>query len=328
MNHYETLGLTKTASADEIKRAFRELAQQHHPDHNGSAERFKVINEAHRVLSDPVTRARYDKTGSDAPVVLRSRKGTYELTELIACGAVADVYRAGDFVVKVARHHQNNDLLVNEATMLRALDRLNVGGDRYRATLVDTFVVDSGTRRQASVFEYVDGFYPLTAIRTAWSNHTKWEHLVWMFNRILEGLAEIHRAGFVHGAVLPPHLLVYAGPTPNPWAHGVKLIGWGASTRIGAPLRVTAEKAWEGRYPPEVWDKRPATPGLDIFMAARSMLAFNCGPGYLSRFFATCVWGNVAWRPQCAWSLRQELAQLMSKNYGPKQYHPFHMPQL
>jgi molecular chaperone DnaJ len=63
-DHYETLGVSRTASQDEIKRAFRLLAREHHPDVNQdprAAERFKEINEAYQVLGDPERRARYDR---------------------------------------------------------------------------------------------------------------------------------------------------------------------------------------------------------------------------------------------------------------------------
>lgn len=59
-NHYQTLGVTKTASPDEIKRAYRKLASQHHPDKGGDTGRFQEIEEAYRVLSDPNQRAAYD----------------------------------------------------------------------------------------------------------------------------------------------------------------------------------------------------------------------------------------------------------------------------
>ncbi len=66
-DYYETLGVSRNASQDEIKRAFRRLAQKHHPDvseHKQEAEeRFKEINEAYQVLSDPDRREVYDRYG-------------------------------------------------------------------------------------------------------------------------------------------------------------------------------------------------------------------------------------------------------------------------
>jgi molecular chaperone DnaJ len=62
-NYYDTLGVKKTATADEIKKAFRKLARKHHPDAGGDEEKFKEINEAYETLSDKDKRAEYDQYG-------------------------------------------------------------------------------------------------------------------------------------------------------------------------------------------------------------------------------------------------------------------------
>jgi DnaJ-class molecular chaperone len=59
-DYYATLGVAKSASADEIKRAYRRLASQHHPDKGGDTARFQDIEEAYRVLGDPAARQQYD----------------------------------------------------------------------------------------------------------------------------------------------------------------------------------------------------------------------------------------------------------------------------
>jgi DnaJ-class molecular chaperone len=66
-DYYSILGVSKSASADEIKRAYRKLAQQHHPDKGGDEARFKEVSEAYQVLSDPSKRAQYDQFGSVGP---------------------------------------------------------------------------------------------------------------------------------------------------------------------------------------------------------------------------------------------------------------------
>jgi len=65
-DYYEVLGVSKNATPEDIKKAFRRLAKEHHPDRNhedGSAERFKEINEAYEVLSDEGKRNTYDRFG-------------------------------------------------------------------------------------------------------------------------------------------------------------------------------------------------------------------------------------------------------------------------
>ncbi len=63
-DYYEVLGIGKSASADEIKKAFRRLAVKYHPDKEGGDEaKFKEINEAYEVLKDPTKRQRYDQFG-------------------------------------------------------------------------------------------------------------------------------------------------------------------------------------------------------------------------------------------------------------------------
>lgn len=64
MRYYEILGLKKNASQDEIKRAYRKLVRQYHPDHHPGtpSEKMQAINEAYAVLSDPQKRREYDLT--------------------------------------------------------------------------------------------------------------------------------------------------------------------------------------------------------------------------------------------------------------------------
>ncbi len=62
-DYYDILGVSKTATADEIKKAFRKQARKHHPDAGGSEEKFKEINEAYEVLSDAEKRSQYDQFG-------------------------------------------------------------------------------------------------------------------------------------------------------------------------------------------------------------------------------------------------------------------------
>ena len=63
--YYDLLGVSKTATYDEIRKAFRKLALKEHPDRGGNKEKFQEINTAYEVLSDKEKRDIYDKYGED-----------------------------------------------------------------------------------------------------------------------------------------------------------------------------------------------------------------------------------------------------------------------
>ena len=63
-DYYKTLGVSKNATADEIKKAYRKMARENHPDAGGDEEKFKDINEAYEVLSDDKKRQLYDQYGT------------------------------------------------------------------------------------------------------------------------------------------------------------------------------------------------------------------------------------------------------------------------
>ena len=95
--YYEILEIGKTATQEEIKKAFRRLAQKYHPDRNPDKEaeaKFKRINEAYHILSNPSERAAYDSSPAECPVCW-----THEVTQTTVsnwrcrrCGCQFDVF--------------------------------------------------------------------------------------------------------------------------------------------------------------------------------------------------------------------------------------------
>ena len=79
-DYYEVLGVARSASLDDIKRAFRKLAMKYHPDRNkepDAEQKFKEINEAYQVLSDQNKRNLYDQFGFDGPQFGGGQGGGY-----------------------------------------------------------------------------------------------------------------------------------------------------------------------------------------------------------------------------------------------------------
>lgn len=63
-DYYNILGVSRSANQDEIKKAYRKLALEYHPDRGGDTEKFKEVNEAYQVLSNPQKKAQYDQFGT------------------------------------------------------------------------------------------------------------------------------------------------------------------------------------------------------------------------------------------------------------------------
>lgn len=100
-DYYEVLEVGKDASIDDIKKAFRKLAKQHHPDMNdgdkASEAKFKEVNEAYEVLSDPEKRARYDQYGHAASQPGFGQGGFGDMGGMGDIGDIFDMFTGGMF---------------------------------------------------------------------------------------------------------------------------------------------------------------------------------------------------------------------------------------
>lgn len=68
MTHYDVLGIEKTATPAEIKKAYKRMAKKHHPDRGGDAQQMVLVNKAYDTLMDPAKREHYDLTGEEKPL--------------------------------------------------------------------------------------------------------------------------------------------------------------------------------------------------------------------------------------------------------------------
>jgi hypothetical protein len=170
-----------------------------------------------------------------------------------------------------------------------------------------------GIERQVAVYEWMAGFvHSLEAVKAAWPGGVDGRIGTWMLRRLLELLGYVHRAGYVHGAVLPPHVLVH------PRDHGATLVGWGTAARVGQPV-TAIPRAWSGWY-----DGPAVSPATDVRQAARSVAWVTSS---FDEPMASLVAGLAGGRgPGDAWEALERLEEASRAAYGPPSYNPLAMP--
>jgi curved DNA-binding protein CbpA len=136
-NHYETLGVEKTATDEEIKSAYRRKSAEYHPDREGGdTEKMSAVNQAYEVLGDTEKRAAYDATGLDSYEQLIA--AMYDVVASKALSWIATHNEGGDLIAHLVIDF-TNDLIkidVNQSNLRqqlekyeRSLSRLTYKGD-------------------------------------------------------------------------------------------------------------------------------------------------------------------------------------------------------
>ncbi|RGC69033.1 hypothetical protein C5N14_10820 [Micromonospora sp. MW-13] len=299
--------------ADASAHRYRELVAALHPDRLGALDEA-VRAEATDAFVRVTTRWRANQV-----IVL----GAYRLGPLAHTGDLADLYDVGaNRLLKLPRDPTDNDLMDREAHALRTVEER--GDPRYLPyvpRLVDSFRhrdAATGAQRRISVLATAPGLHSLDEVRRAYPDGLDARDAAWMWRRLLVALGLAHRAGVVHGAVLPRHVLI------EPDGHGVVLVDWCFSV-VGegtVPALVPGHEDW---YPPEVAAKRPCGPGTDLAMAARCMtwLMGDRAPRELHAFADGCRRPALNSRPDDAWRLLGELDEVLERLYGPRTFRPF-----
>lgn len=120
---YEILGLPKTANAEEIKSAYRKLAKQHHPDLGGDPEKFKEINQANDILSDPNKKAQHDMTGGFSQSYTGfHRSGThFHFEDVFNHDDFMDIFSQAAGFPGARRRPKNNNIRIRLSVPLEAL---------------------------------------------------------------------------------------------------------------------------------------------------------------------------------------------------------------
>jgi len=255
--------------------------------------------------------------------VLTTRRGSYRLGALVAAGDLANLHvvEGAGALLKLPREPADNDLMAAEAEALRKL-----GGDpkfgAYIPRLIDSFSHEDerGARRTANVIARQRGFVSLADVAGAYPGGVDPRDAAWMWRRLLTALGWAHRAGVVHGAILPEHVLIH------PAQHGLVLVDWCYSVRPGERVAALVARHRDA-YPSEVVDRRPAGPATDVFMATGLMRRLiKDPPPAMIRFADGCSYDAPRMRPQDAWKLLAELDELLEALYGPRRFREFAMP--
>ena len=245
---------------------------------------------------------------------------------LLARGDLANLYLTGDDVRKVTRRPEDNDLMDREAVALAGLAAGTPAGfGAYFPVLLRTERRPdprTGAERRANVLAGLPGFVTLGQVRRAYPAGLDPRDAAWMWRRLLSGLGAAHRAGLVHGAVLPEHVLIHPGQ------HGLVLVDWCYSGPPGAAA------ARAGRPLPELVPARSS--GRPARRAGHRHLARHPVPDRPDRRAPACArsppspaaapLASPRRRPQDAWALLAELDDLLARLYGPRRFRPFAMP--
>jgi serine/threonine protein kinase len=332
--------LKKIRTAKELfgadpKRTYHLLSRISHPDRNpGEKKADEIFKEITRLY----------ESLDEAPITIKSKKRVYTLLKILKAGDAADIHLAQsmpdkadtelhDYLLKISRIPNGEKLLENERKILGEI--LTKAGDttyrKYFPTLVESFPAHDKFQKRVNVFTYEEeNFY------TGEELHEKLpaidsKHIAWMFKRILTAIGFAHRAGFVHGAVLPPHVRI------NSKNHGVQLTSWGHAVPT-KDIMTTVPAKYKDWYPPEVLEKKGAFPSTDIYLAAKTIF-YLAGtnpnkptvpakqiPIPMQRFFQSCLLPGAKMRENDAWKLETEFTDLLKTLYGQPKFVKLEVP--
>jgi serine/threonine protein kinase len=333
------------AEAD-VKSNYREFAKMLHPDMNPkdkhAAEAFAILSDFYGQAELLIAHGKYgDPTAIVKPIKLATKKAAYEITGVVAQGDFCQVYDgtsdikdATNVVIKVVRSPVNNDLLANEAKQLNFMRTDSPMKAKpvmkHIPQIVDSFVLNQGkANKQVVVLRKLEGYVTLHDVIKAFPNGLELADAAWMFNRLLAALMAAHQSGLVHAAVLPPHFLIH------PPSHNGVLIDWSYCVPNAGMVKAISP-GWKPFYPSEVLEKRPATPGTDLYMAA-NVFTMLVGGDYVNRTFPKTLpksvqglmracWLNQNYRSSDAFELFEDFSKALQDTFGKPKFRPFVMP--
>ncbi len=225
-------------------------------------------------------------------------------------------------VLKVCRSTGDLDLVNNEIQTITKLYPQEQKDEKFFRYLVKPYKATP----KGLLMPYLEGFMSLEAVLKAFPDGLDYRDVAWMYKRLLIAIGFTHERGVIHGAVLPPHVMVH------PTEHGAKLIDW--SYAVGRADKATIKAysaAWRDYYAPEIFAKRFPETSTDIFMAAKIAIALLGGnvqtnelpekvPADVADLLRSCVGELPSSRPQDAWDLHDRFDAVLRKLVGKPAY--------
>jgi hypothetical protein len=287
------------------QRTYRRLARLTHPDANAGSRRA---------------------TAAFARLAALWQRWQGGPGALAAAGDIANLYEHERGLLKLVRDPADNDLLDREAA---ALTRLHAAGDTRFLPYVPALIERqrhqdpaTGALRRANLIGRLDGFVTLADVHAAYPGGVDPRDAAWMWRRLLVAAGFAHRAGVIHAAVVPEHVLI------DPAEHGLVLVDWCYAITAPGELAAAVPARYAGWYPAEIRGRQAPGPDLDIWLAARRMtdLMGDLVPAPLAAFARGCTLLSPRSRPCDAWRLLGELDAVLERLYGPRKFRPFAMP--
>lgn len=340
-----------------LKSSFRKLAKALHPDiYDGdtiarelAAKWFNELEKMRKFAEEAVAKGEYGNHEHrfpwKVPILI---KGKYIVESAFKAGNICDLYNASiessgtraKTILKIARNSRDNDLLLTEKNTLEKIrEKMKVKGAKdWPSTIpeiTDSFLLDDEkTKRRVNVMEKFDGFYSAEDIKKRLPSGVDARTIAWMWKRLLILLEWTNKAGFVHGAILPPHILFYpdnaGGKSRDIRKHSIRVIDWCYSIELKSRTKLSAWiPEYKDFYAPEIIDKEPLGVYTDLYMGAKTMMhlvdAKNI-PNSIYGSLLQCTNFPPAKRPQDIGKYFDEFTAILEKEYGRPKYHDFNLP--
>jgi serine/threonine protein kinase len=287
---------------DEAAAEYKRIAKLIHPDvcdEPGATEAFTLLN------------VMFNKVGTfDATIT--TKRNTYTVVAKVPtfCGTV-NRWRTMDNLIDIAVSPTYNSYIDAEYKVMQTF------GDSsepiWYPDLVENFQLkQGGVTRKGNVFRMPEGMRQLSTIPKLTTTH-----VIWIWRRLLKVIYLNQELGLIHGAIFPWSIWIH------PIDRAVLLTDWRFSSKIDLPAPMSiVPKGTKGLYPKYVIEKNPPKPGLDIYLAAKAMLATASSTApFLTKFLRGC--SLEGGQPDDPLTLRDEFDKLLERRgepYFPRRY--------